>query len=240
MRAPWIGDVLRSADLEVIEHGQPRGRGRDMGRINGVVLHDTVTGPKVSDDSVADLLRDGRPDLAGPLAQLGLDRQGRFWWISDGRSNHNGRGEWGNDAIGIEVFCAGGLAGQEEPYNEVQRRNVARGAAAILAHLGFGVDRLKGHKETDPKRKIDPFGVDMNEMRDRAGAILAGGAIHNEEDDMTGEQADQLRNEERIALNNEKRMDVLEANVAEIETRQGQIKSRLDAVLEMLRADAPG
>ena len=239
MRAPWIGEVLRSAQLEVIEHGQPRGRGRDMAKVNGVVLHDTVTGPKSSDNSVADLLRDGRADLAGPLAQLGLDRQGRFWWIADGRCNHNGRGEWGNDAIGIEVFCAGGLKGQEEPYSEIQCRNAARGAAAILAHLDLGADRLKGHKETDPTRKIDPFGTDMNEMRDLVGAILAGGTINNEEDDMTREQADQLSNVERIALNNEKRLDVIEANVAEIEARQGQIKSRLDAVLEILRKDAP-
>ena len=167
MRAPWLAAVLRDAGLTVKEHGDWQGRGRDMAAIYGVVVHDTVTTTASTDDNVADLLRDGRPDLAGPLSQMGVDRQGRYWLIADGRCNHNGYGTWGNDALGIEVFCAGGLTGREESWNPAQREAVAVGVAAILAHIDLPASRCQGHKEQDPGRKIDPYGVDMDDLRAR-------------------------------------------------------------------------
>lgn len=167
MRASWLADVLRGAGLTVVEVPGWRGRGRELGGIDGVVIHDTVTTKSTSDQAAADLLRDGRRDLAGPLSQLGLDRSGRLWLIADGRCNHNGYGEWGNSAIGIEVFCAGGLSGHEEPQTELQQAIGARAAAAILHQVGLPPSRCKGHKETDPGRKIDPYKVDMDHYRRR-------------------------------------------------------------------------
>lgn len=171
MRVPWLGDVLRDAGLRVVPVGDPVGRGRDMATVFGIVGHDTVTTTAWSDDDVDLLLRDGRPDLPGPLAHLGLDRRGRFRWVADGRCNHNGHGRvWGNDAIGIEVYCAGGLVGHEEPWNATQREAFVIGSVAILAHLQLGPStyfnpRVAGHKETDPGGKIDPHGVDMSTLR---------------------------------------------------------------------------
>lgn len=172
MRAPWLGDVLEDAGLRVeTPVGDPVGRGRDMDTIYGVVAHDTVTTTGWSDARVARLLRDGRSDLPGPLAQLGVRRDGTVDWIADGRCHHNGHGTWGNNSIGIECYAAGALAGREETWTQPQRDTVVVAARAILAHLDLGESsywnpRLAGHKETDPDRKVDPHGVDMDELRE--------------------------------------------------------------------------
>jgi hypothetical protein len=63
----WLEDVLRAAlgDRLVVEPGwQERGTGGAMGDIFGVMIHHTGN----SRESV-DVIRDGRPDLAGPLSQ---------------------------------------------------------------------------------------------------------------------------------------------------------------------------
>lgn len=167
VRVTWLADVLRAAGLQVIEVDGWRGRGHELTTINGVVEHDTVTGTNWSDESVAHLLRDGRPDLAGPLAQLGLDRHGRYWLIADGKCNHNGYGEWGNQAIGIEAFNDA-----HEPWPDAQVDAWVRGTAVILKHLGLNEGHALGHKETDPKRKQDPSNFDMDAFRRRVAALL--------------------------------------------------------------------
>jgi len=53
------------------------------------------------------ILRDGRRDLPGPLAQLGLRRDGTFVTVAGGRANHNGYGRWGNNSIGVEAYNDG-------------------------------------------------------------------------------------------------------------------------------------
>jgi hypothetical protein len=190
VRAPWLGDVLTDAGLTVIRVGDPVGRGRDMATIYGVVGHDTVTPATWADSQTDRLIRDGHGSLPGPLYQLGLDRQGRFRWIADGRSNHNGPGTWGNDAIGIGVYC-NGAGTPKEPWNGAQREAFIAGTRAILAHLQLGRSmhwnpRVAGHKETDPGRKQDPYGVNMADVR-RAVA-----APPQETDTMTPDQEKRL------------------------------------------------
>lgn len=167
MRAIWLAEVLRAAGLQVIELDGWRGRGHELTTINGVVEHDTVTGTNWTDESVAHLLRDGRPDLAGPLAQLGLDRHGRYWLVADGKCNHNGFGLWANQAIGIEAFNDA-----HEPWPAEQVDALVRGTAAILQHLGLNEGHALGHKETDPKRKQDPSNFDMAAFRRHVAALL--------------------------------------------------------------------
>lgn len=183
MRVPWLADVLHDAGLPLCPVDGWQGRGRELQTVEGIVAHDTVTSKTTPDGSVAKLLRDGRPDLAGPLAQLGLDRQGRFWLIADGKCNHNGYGTWGNQAIGIEAFNDG----KGEPWPTVQLDNWQRGCAAILRHLGQNEGHVLAHRETDPHRKIDPVGVDMDAFRRRVHTLLT-----PEEDDLTPEQAKKL------------------------------------------------
>jgi hypothetical protein len=168
VRVPWLSEVLRGAGCQVTETDGWVGRGKPLTEIRGVVLHHTATGPNVSDSAVCRLLRDGRPDLAGPLAQMGLGRSGRWYLICDGKANHNGYGEWGNASLGIEAFNDG----QGEAWPVIQLDQWQRGVAAILTHLGLDAEHAKGHRETDPKRKVDPRGVGLPAFRKRVDSLM--------------------------------------------------------------------
>lgn len=168
MRVAWIADALHAAHLQLVPLDGWQGRGRELSTVNGVVLHHTATPPTSSDAGVAKILRDGRADLPGPLSQLGLDRQGRFWLIADGKCNHNGLGMWANQAIGIEAYNDG----KGEPWPAVQLDAFQRGTAAILRCLGLNEGHALGHRETDPGRKTDPKGVDLEAFRRRVAQLL--------------------------------------------------------------------
>lgn len=160
-RLLWLPDVLRDAGCKINVVPGAETRGRSDITVKGVVWHATVTGTNWTDYRVIALLRDGRADLPGPLCQLGGRRDGSFDVIALGRCSHNGYGLWGNDSIGIEFYNDG-----YAPFTPQQEDAGAKATAAILKHVGLvDVSFCKGHKETDPKRKIDPAGVDMNEMR---------------------------------------------------------------------------
>lgn len=159
-RLLWLPSVLRSAGLTVIEMGGWESRGKSTIEPKGVVCHHTATGTSWSNLRVAELLRDGRPDLPGPLSQLGLQRNGAFVVVASGRANHNGYGLWGNDSIGIEAYNDG----RGEPWNKIQMAAYAKGCAAICKHYGWNATKVLGHKETDPDRKIDPT-FDMRDFR---------------------------------------------------------------------------
>lgn len=183
-RLLWLPDVLRDAGCDVYVLPGAETRGRDDIDVNGVVWHHTATGLNWQDGHVAALLRDGRRDLAGPLSQVGLERDGTWVLIALGRCNHNGYGLWGNDSIGIEMYNAGN---GQDPWPAAQIESADRGTRAILAHLGLdAAGHLKAHRETDPTRKPDPVGVDMNAARARV--------AQPKDDDMTNEQATQLAN----------------------------------------------
>lgn len=181
MRVPWLADVLRASGVTVIELDGWKGRGGEMSTVKLIVQHHTATGKSTSDTNVAKLLRDGRADLKGPLSQLGLDRQGRWWVIADGRSSHNGFGEGGNNTIGVEAFNDG----RGEPWPNVQLRSWERGTAALCRRLGFSAAKVRAHRETDPRRKIDPAGVGMDAHRDAVAKLLR---LDHEEDLMRDER----------------------------------------------------
>lgn len=195
-RAPWLADVLRDAGCDVAEVAGWLGRGREMKVIYGAVGHDTVTTRDWTDDDVVALLRDGRRGLSGPLSQLGLNRDGLYYVIADGRANHNGYGVWGNDSIGIEAFAAGGLSGREERWNSTQEDAFVVGARAILEYLDlppsdYWNPRAAGHKETDPDRKQDPWEVDMPSVRARIGSGSTARVQRDEPED--GEEDDMAK-----------------------------------------------
>src|SRR4029077_13947413 len=75
----WLAQVLRNAGLKVAEQPgwQDRGRG-DVGETLGVICHHPA-GSKVGNMPSLGVIINGRPDLAGPLAQLGLGRDGTFY-----------------------------------------------------------------------------------------------------------------------------------------------------------------
>lgn len=175
----WLHDALLEAGLKVapVDGWESRGIG-DVGRTFGVICHHTAGLENGNMPSLGTLIH-GRPDLNGPLAQLGLGRDGTYYLIAAGRCNHAGVGSWhgvntGNtNFIGIEAENTG-LA-DDAPWPAVQVDAYHRGVAAILKHSGLGAEACAGHKEWAPMRKEDPA-LDMVEFRGVVAGILAGTA----------------------------------------------------------------
>jgi hypothetical protein len=175
----WLPDALMRAGLKValVDGWDIRGRG-DVGQTLGVLCHHTA-GPRNGNMPSLDTLIHGRPDLNGPLAQLGLGRDGTYYVIAAGRCNHAGAGVWqevttGNtNLIGIEAENTG--LPNDTPWPAVQVDAYQRGVAAILKHAGLGAERCAGHKEYAPNRKTDPS-LDMSAFRASVSSILAGTA----------------------------------------------------------------
>ena len=86
----WLPAVLKGAGLKValVDGWESRGRG-EVGPISGVICHHTA-GSRVGNMPSLNTLIHGRSDLPGPLAQLGLGRDGTYYVIAAGRSNHAG------------------------------------------------------------------------------------------------------------------------------------------------------
>jgi hypothetical protein len=192
-RALWLPAVLRAAGLSVSVVPGWEQRGADeLGELRGVLLHHTA-GPRTGNYPSLAVVRDGRPDLPGPLAHCGLARDGTWLVIASGWANHAGRGAlpWvpvdaGNaHLIGVEAESTG--VGDDWTVEQIHAYPV--GVAAILAHLGLPAARAAGHMEYAPTRKIDPAGWPggMDGFRAAVAAELAG-----EDDDM--------RDDERAAL----------------------------------------
>lgn len=173
----WMPTTLLDAGLKVAEVDGWPNRGRaEMGEVLGVMLHHTA-GPRSGNMPSLRTLIDGRPDLSGPLSQLGLGRDGTFYVIAAGRANHAGAGEWqgvsaGNSSfIGIE--CENTGKSDDSPWPEVQLDALARGVAVLLKKLDRKVIWCVGHKEYAlPKgRKPDPD-FDMDAFRERVKRLM--------------------------------------------------------------------
>lgn len=177
----WLPGVLKDAGLKVAECDgwQTRGHG-DMGEVKGIICHHTATPGHSGNMPTLNTLINGRPDLSGPLAQLGLGRDGTYYIVAAGKANHAGKGSWqgiisGNtNFIGIEAENSG-VSG--DPWPDVQMDAYQRGVAAILKHVGRGATFCAGHKEyAQPAgRKNDPD-FNMDDFRAKVAAILNGTA----------------------------------------------------------------
>jgi peptidoglycan hydrolase-like protein with peptidoglycan-binding domain len=175
----WMPGVLQAAGLKVatVEGWDTRGRA-EFGTPTGVICHHTV-GPRQGNMPSLNVLIHGRSDLPGPLAQLGLGRDGTYYVIAAGRCNHAGDGSWqgitaGNTRfIGIEAENTGGP--DDTPWPAIQVQCYRRGVAAILKHIGRGAEFCAGHKEYAlPRgRKADPD-FDMNAFRQAVAGFMAG------------------------------------------------------------------
>ena len=175
----WLPSVLSAAGLSVTEETgwQNRGHG-DVGTIKGILCHHTA-GPSTGNMPSLQTIINGRPDLAGPLSQLALGRDGTFYIIAAGKGWHAGQGVWqgvtdGNaELIGIEAENTGLPS---DPWPEVQMSAYAKGCAAILKHIGQHSIMCAGHKEyaTPHGRKDDPS-FDMDAFRLRVHDLLMGG-----------------------------------------------------------------
>lgn len=179
----WLPEVLKGAGLKVslVDGWENRGLG-DVGNVFGVICHHTgVKNPSQLNMPTLKSLRDGRkaePGLAalpGPLAQLGLGRDGTYFVIAAGRAVHAGPGSFmgvsGNRRfIGIEAENGGT---PNDPWPTVQLDAYHRGVAAILKRLGKDASFCCGHKEYAPHRKDDPS-LNMDEFRSAVSGFLSG------------------------------------------------------------------
>ncbi len=174
----WLEPVLLAAGLKVAAQPGWKTRGRgDMGVIKGVICHHTA-GPAQGNMPSLGIVTQGRSDLPGPLAQLGLGRDGTFYLIAAGRANHAGRGVWGDAASGNTNFIgveAENTGLPNDPWPPGQVEAYVRGVAAILRYAGTTHDMCCGHKEYAlPKgRKTDPS-FDMEDFRRRIAGYLSG------------------------------------------------------------------
>lgn len=180
----WLADVLEAAGLKVsrVDGWETRGFG-DMGEVFGVICHHTgSSNPQRLNMPTLRSLRDGRrasPGLAalpGPLAQLGLARDGTYFVIAAGKAIHAGPGSFRNISgngrfIGIEAENEGTMG--DFPWPAVQLDAYHRGVAAILTRLNKDASFCCGHKEYAPGRKPDPD-LSMVDFRASVQAILDG------------------------------------------------------------------
>lgn len=166
-----LADTLRAAGLDVVEVSgwQNRNHGA-MTSVECVVVHHTATSNSSSGDypSLA-IVRDGRSDLAGPLAQLGVGRSGKVYVIANGVAYHAGATLYtyqnNQHSIGIEVESAG----DGTPWPSAQVNAVVRTCAALCKRYDLTSLRVQGHKEvcSPVGRKVDPIGIpgDMSALR---------------------------------------------------------------------------
>jgi hypothetical protein len=175
----WLADVLRASGLSVFEVDGWRTRSAGtMQNPTGVLGHHTA-GPASGNYPSLSVVVNGRPDLPGPLSQLGLGRDGTWFVIAAGRANHAGKGKlpWvpqdkGNQfLLGVEAESTG-----RGDWTTAQKDSYPRGVAALLRHMGLPADRFAAHKEYAPNRKIDPAGWagDMAGFRASVANILSG------------------------------------------------------------------
>ena len=176
-----LAKALRKRGVKVVEEPgwQRRGHGK-MSRVVGVCLHHTV-GPKDGNFPSRDVLVNGRPDLEGPLCNLGYDRDGKVHVIAGGTAWHAGQPDanspgvrklrkhtsayLGNSTLlGIEMESTG-----TGPYAKLwtasQRLNLVPLLVALCRIYKLKPSQIIGHKEWAPTRKIDPAGISMDDLR---------------------------------------------------------------------------
>lgn len=169
----WLADAARMTGWPVIEVPGWRSRGHGaMTAAEGVVLHHTA-GPKTGNYPSLGVVRDGRPGLAGPLAQLGLGRDGTIYVIAAGLAYHAGESRWAGFTslnsrfIGVEAESTGVPVFGRYDWTDAQLDAYPRLVAALLHWMRRPADRAASHAEValPAGRKIDPAGIDMRALR---------------------------------------------------------------------------
>jgi hypothetical protein len=144
------------------------------------IVHATAANRQSSDTQQVAIVRDGRQGLSGPIANACVRRDGTWDVISANRCNTTIAGTAGpyeglgnTYALGVEACNDNGLHSPPEVWPAVQYRSYVRGWAVIARRLGWGVDRIRGHKEHTPGHKTDPT-FNMSLFRMHVEQVMAG------------------------------------------------------------------
>ena len=189
----WLADVLKAQKpalkVRELDSWKLYGHG-DYKDLWGVMIHHTGNARET-----AESIRRGRPDLPGPLSNLHIGPDGTVTVVAAGVCWHAGRGEYPgiptNNAnwhlIGIE--CAWPFDTSLTPATQSRERwpdpqiiAMRDSVAAILKRLGFGANRVIGHKEWAGRSqgKWDPGHLDMNWFRGEVTKALNGDFVTEE------------------------------------------------------------
>jgi hypothetical protein len=199
MRDLGLADRIRAMGVPVVEVAEWQSRGSDSFDPRGSVNHHTAGPPSGQTPSLGVVI-DGRPDLAGPLANVLQSREPDgndiAYIIASGRANHAGEGGWhglsGNSSVyGLEIEHDGVTL-----LPEHRQRTAARIHAAMLAGRPrpdpAGAEMCCQHSEWT-SRKIDAAtGVDAGCFRQWVAEALAGSPAP-----ISGDVAVQLRTTNR-------------------------------------------
>jgi len=162
-----IAQRLRAAGLVVVECAGWQTRGSSSFDPRGSVNHHTAGAATGTTPSLGTVIN-GRPDLAGPLANVLQSRESsgpdKAYVVAAGRANHAGSGGWrglsGNSSVyGLEIEHTG-----TAPLPMARQQIAARIHAALIG--ARSADYVCQHSEWAPGRKIDAAtGVDNNGFR---------------------------------------------------------------------------
>jgi hypothetical protein len=181
----WLEEVLRPVlgnRLKTLDGWDNRGHG-DFGDIWGVMWHHTG-----SSRATAESIRDGRPDLEGPVSNLHIAPDGVVTIVAVGVSWHAGCGSYpglptnnANDRlIGIECAWpdvdARGKCDANQIWPDPQIISMRDVGAALTNRLGYGAERNIGHKEWagSAQGKWDPGNIDMDWFRGEIAKAMRG------------------------------------------------------------------
>lgn len=199
MDADNIVDVLTAAGLVVEAQAGWATAGRPNFAPVGIMLHHTA-GPKAGDAPSLSLVKNGRPDLSGPLCHILLARSGKAHVIAAGRCNHAGDGAQqvlelvkqdkpvvgnavtnrykdvpglnGNGYFyGIEVENSG----VGEAYPDVQIEALGKICAAICSWKGWSANRVVHHRQWTIRKADMSYKGDIPSM---VGKVMDTGALH--------------------------------------------------------------
>jgi hypothetical protein len=195
--AQQLVDAYHRWNITFVE--RPGWRTRNTGRSFdpiGIVVHHDALNDQVSTERGLQIIEQGRPDLAGPLAANWHEDDGTLYLCSFGNSNHGGRfaanpvartraglpplGDAGALGLVDDGPVANGIyygdevhnAGDgRDPYEPGQMQTLTLSLAARCELHGWTGARVIGHRE-GTRRKIDPRGIDMTALRQAVDVCL--------------------------------------------------------------------
>lgn len=167
-----LANALRARGVRVEEYAGWTTRGSSSFTPGGAVCHWTAGPCDATGRPSLSTVVNGRTDLAGPLANIYLDRAGIAVVVAAGRANHAGEGGWhglsGNSSVfGVEAECC-----NVGDWTAAQRSAYPAVMAALCDAGGFDASLVCGHNEWAPGRKIDISDWTMDAMRSDVGALL--------------------------------------------------------------------
>lgn len=152
----------------------------------GIVVHHTA-----SNTTSTSLIRNGRSDLAGPLANFHLTRDGVLHLVSAGKCNHAGKCD--GDVVAAmkagrpapapdeDTVVLNGLAygfecngeADGQPFTPAMTDTLIRAITAISRAKGWNANHTVAHKEATRRKPQDPSGIRMSELRDAVSKRLS-------------------------------------------------------------------